>query len=132
MSDKKQEEKKYTILIVDDDPLIIRMYEYRLTHDGYNVILASNNEGALDKARKESPDLILLDLMMPGVNGVETLKVLKKEEGTKSIPVIILTNLGDDPAYIDLTKQIGADNFIIKAETSLTVLAEIVSKILKK
>ena len=123
MSEKEQEKNK-KILLVDDDPLIIRMYEYRLRHDGYTVVLAFDGEKAFMQAKKEKPDLILLDLMMPNMNGVDTLKLLKKDNDTKDIPVIVLTNLGDDPAYIGLTKEIGANNYLVKADTSLKELAQ--------
>lgn len=130
-----KEEQKTTpksILVVDDDPLIIRMYEYKLRHDGFNVHLAFDGEKAVIVAKKEKPDIILLDLMMPKMNGVETLKFLKKEADTKNIPVLVLTNLGDDPAYIELTKEMGADGYLIKAETSLKDLVEKVHSILNK
>lgn len=124
----QKDEYKGKVLLVDDDPLIIRMYEYRLRHDGYKIELAFDGESAFLKAKKEHPDIILLDLMMPKMNGVETLKFLKKDEETKDIPVIILTNLGDDPAYIGLTEEMGAPQYLIKAETSLKELSEKVYK----
>ncbi len=127
-----EENKKAKVLVVDDDPLIMRMYEYRLKHDGYEVFLAFDGEGAIMKAKKEKPGIILLDLMMPKMNGVETLKFLKKESDTRNIPVIILTNLGDDPAYIDLTKEMGADDYLVKADTSLKELTARVESILGK
>ena len=129
-SELDKKEYKGKVLLVDDDPLIIRMYEYRLRHDGYEIKLAFDGEDAFLKAKKEHPDIILLDLMMPKMNGVETLKFLKKDEDTKDIPVIILTNLGDDPAYMDLTKEMGSPEYLIKAETSLKQLSERVAKII--
>lgn len=128
---KTEETKKGRILLVDDDPLIIRMYEYRLRHDGYDVILAFDGEKAIIEAKTQIPDLILLDLMMPKMNGVETLKFLKKEHDTKNIPVIVLTNLGDDPSYVELTKKMGANDYLIKAETSLKELTKKVDDIIE-
>jgi DNA-binding response OmpR family regulator len=128
--EKTEEISKGRVLLVDDDPLIIRMYEYRLRHDGYEVILAFDGEKAVIEAKTKLPDIILLDLMMPKMNGVETLKFLKKEHDTKNIPVIILTNLGDDPSYINLTKDMGANDYLVKAETSLKELTKRVEEIL--
>lgn len=131
MSDNQKKEKsKGKVLLVDDDPLIIRMYEYKLSRDGYQVLLAFDGEKAILTAKLEKPDIILLDLMMPRMNGVETLKFLRKESDTKDIPVIILTNLGDDKAYVDLTKDIGAEGYLVKADTSLKDLAKMVGDII--
>lgn len=132
MEEKKDNVKMKKILVVDDDPLIIRMYEYKLKHDGYDVFLAFDGEKAIIEAKKERPDIILLDLMMPKMNGVETLKFLKKENDTKDIPVIVLTNLGDDPAYIELTKEMGAVGYLVKAETSLKELVNKIEKVLNE
>ncbi|HRY62718.1 MAG TPA: response regulator [Candidatus Paceibacterota bacterium] len=130
--ENEQELNKGKVLLVDDDPLIIRMYEYRLRHDGYKVFLAFDGEKAIIEAKKEAPNIILLDLMMPKMNGVEALKFLKKEHDTKNIPVIILTNLGDDPSYINLTKELGATEYLVKAETSLKQLTKKVDEIIYK
>lgn len=124
------EDKKRKILLVDDDPLIIRMYEYRLSRDGYEMVLAFDGEGAFAEAKKENPDIILLDLMMPKMNGVETLKMLKEDRATKKIPVMLLTNVGDDKAYVDLTKEIGAVDYLVKSQTSLKELAEKIAKVI--
>ena len=124
--------KNKKILIVDDDPLIIRMYQYRLSHDGLEVVMAFDGEEAVMKAKKEHPDLILLDLMMPKMNGVEALRFLKKEIDTKDIPVIILTNLGDDDKYIAMTKEIGAVGYLVKANTSLKELSKKVEEVLNR
>lgn len=130
MIEKKDEIKKGKVLLVDDDPLIIRMYEYRLRHDGYQVLLAFDGERAVIEAKKSLPDIILLDLMMPKMNGVEALKFFKKEPDTKNIPVIVLTNLGDDPSYIELTKELGAVDYLVKADTSLKELTKRVENII--
>lgn len=130
MSEKEIKKKK--ILLVDDDPLIIRMYQYKLNRDGYEIFLAFNGEEAIIQAKKSLPDLILLDLMMPKMNGVEALKFFKKEIDTKNIPVIILTNLGDDDQYIKMTKDLGANDYLVKAETSLKDLSKKVESMIHK
>jgi len=120
------------ILLVDDDPLIIRMYQNKLTADGYDVRTAQNGEEALAEVAKEKPALILLDVMMPQMNGVETLKVLKKEEHTRDIPVIILTNLGDREEDVDNAKKLGALDYLVKSEISLREISEKVAEIVGK
>ncbi len=125
------EEIKKNILLVDDDPLVIRMYQNKLTKDGYAVKIASNGEEALIQVMKERPDLILLDIMMPKMNGVETLKALKGEEKTKGIPVIILTNLDDNPEDVETAKNLGALDYVVKANITLKTLSEKIKKVLE-
>lgn len=124
------EEKSKKILLVDDDPLIIRMYQTKLSKDGYNISLAFNGEEAIIKAKKDKPDLILLDLMMPKMNGIETLEQLKKDSDTKDIPVVILTNLEDKKDDVEKAKKMGALNYWVKAETDLKTLSSKVKEIL--
>ena len=125
------EEIKKNILLVDDDPLVIRMYQNKLTKDGYAVKTASNGEEALIQVMKEKPDLILLDIMMPKMNGVETLKVLKGEEKTRDIPVIILTNLGDNPEDVEASKKLGALDYLVKANITLKTLSKRVKGVIE-
>lgn len=119
---------KKRILIVDDDPLISRMYENRMQLDGYDAVVATNGEEALIAVRKTRPDLILLDVMMPKMNGVETLKALKEDAKTKDIPIFILTNLGDKPDDIEKAKSLGALDYLVKSQISLKELSEKVKK----
>ena len=123
------EEKNKVILLVDDDPLIIRMYQRKLMNDGHQVNIAANGEEALTQVRRQKPDLILLDVMMPKMNGVETLKALKSDQRTKSIPVVILTNLGDREDDVEKAKRLGALDYVVKSEISLKQLSELVKKI---
>jgi len=124
-----EENLKKKIMLVDDDPLIIRMYQNKLSTDGYNVVTAINGEEGVLKAKKEKPDLILLDLMMPKMNGVETLKLLKKESDTKDIPVIILTNLEDKGEDVEKAKELGAKEYLVKAKIDLKTLSAKVKEI---
>lgn len=127
MTEKNQTKK---ILLVDDDSLIIRMYQTKLTKDGYEILLAFNGEEAIIKAKKDKPDLILLDLMMPKMNGVETLEQLKKDSTTKNIPVVILTNLEDKKDDVEKAKKMGALGYWVKAEIDLKNLSSKVKEIL--
>jgi len=119
---------KKQILIVEDDPLISRMYAHKMEADGYDAVVAANGEEALAFIRKQKPDLIMLDVMMPRMNGVETLKALKSDVKTKNIPVIILTNLGDNPDDIKKAKELGALDYLVKAHVPLKKLAGIISE----
>ena len=121
---EKISQNKKVVLLVDDDPLIIRMYQNKLSNDGYKVNIATNGEEALIEIRKEKPDLILLDVMMPKMNGVETLKELKKDPGTQTIPVIILTNLGDKQEDVEGAKKLGALDYLVKSDISLKALSQ--------
>lgn len=121
---------KGTVLLVDDDPLILRMYQKKLSSDGYETITAKNGAEALAQIAQKIPDIILLDVMMPKMNGVETLKTLKAKEETKNIPVIFLTNLGDSQEDINKAKTLGALDYLVKAETDLSSLSERVKSVL--
>lgn len=104
---------KKTILLVDDEEDIIKLNMVRLIDSNYDVILATNGEDALKKAESQHPDLILLDVMMPGMDGLKVLAALKKNTETLSIPVIMLTALGED-AVVNKAKLTGAVDFITK------------------
>ncbi len=104
---------KGKILVVDDEVNITQILEFSIGAEGYEVITAANGEEAIDKARREQPDLIILDLMMPKIDGYEACRILKANPLTKSIPVVLLTAKGRD---IDkrLGYEVGATDYIIK------------------
>ena len=102
-----------TILAVDDDIDILELVEMSLTADGFDVVTASDGPGALEKARAEAPDLILLDLMMPGMDGFEVMEKLKADEQIRAIPVIMLTARAQTHEKIQ-GLETGADDYITK------------------
>jgi DNA-binding response OmpR family regulator len=104
---------KGKILVVDDEVNITQILEFSIGAEGYEVITAANGEEAIDKARREQPDLIILDVMMPKIDGYEACRILKANPLTKSIPVVLLTAKGRD---IDkrLGYEVGATDYIIK------------------
>ena len=124
-------ENQKSVLVVDDDPLISRMYQKKMAGDGYTVRTATNGEEALGLVQKEKPDVILLDVMMPKMNGVETLKALKGDPDTQAIPVLFLTNLGDKPEDIENAKQLGATDYLVKTQITLEALSERVKQIME-
>lgn len=105
--------KKPKILIVDDDSRSTRVIEAMLSPEGYRTILASDGEEALDKAISFSPDVILLDVMMPKLSGLEVTKFLKRNDKTKIIPVVIITALDNVEDRVK-TLEAGADDFLNK------------------
>lgn|SRR5512142_268381 len=120
-------DKKVKVLIVDDDAFLSGIYATKLELDGFEVATARDGEEGLKAAMREKPDLILLDVLMPKLDGFEVLKRLKADEETKQIPVIMLTNLGQKED-IEKGLQDGAVDYLIKAHF---VPAEAVDKIKK-
>jgi two-component system alkaline phosphatase synthesis response regulator PhoP len=112
------------ILIVEDEKDIIKMLEYNLKKEGYRVIDARDGEDALDLAVREYPNLILLDLMLPGIDGLEVCKSLKKESKTSSIPIIMLTAKSQESDKV-LGLELGADDYIIKPFSVRELIARI-------
>lgn len=104
---------KGKILVVDDEVNITQILEFSIGAEGYEVIAAQNGEEAIDKARREQPDLIILDIMMPIIDGYEACRILKANPLTKHIPVVLLTAKGRD---IDkrLGYEVGATDYIVK------------------
>ena len=104
---------KGKILVVDDEVNITQILEFSIGAEGYEVIAAQNGEEAIDKARREQPDLIILDIMMPIIDGYEACRILKANPLTKHLPVILLTAKGRD---IDrrLGYEVGATDYIVK------------------
>lgn len=117
------------LLIVEDDPLMSRLYQKIFKFEGYAVETAGDGQEGLDKARSAKPTIILLDIMMPKMNGLEVLDKLKADPETKSIPVVCLTNLaGEKDAETALSK--GAIKYIIKSEYEPKQVTAMVKEIL--
>ena len=104
---------KYQILIIEDEPDISQIIKFGLIKNGFSVSIANNGEKGLNKARNDNPDLILLDLMLPGIHGLEVCKILKTDQSTKNINIIILTALGQEEDIIKGLEN-GADDYITK------------------
>ncbi len=104
---------KKKILTVDDEKDILNVLEYNLGNAGFKVVTADDGAKALEIAKKEAPDLIILDIMLPGMEGTEVLKMIKKDEFTEKIPVIMLTARGEEIDRV-LGFELGADDYIVK------------------
>jgi len=101
------------ILVVDDDPEIVAMLQTRLTHRGYNVSTANDGNRALELAKRERPDLVLLDVMMPGKSGWEVARALKQDPLTQGIKIVMVTAIGEQVNEIT-SPLYGADAHIDK------------------
>lgn len=101
------------ILVVEDHSDTLELLKYNLTTSGYGVVTAMDGHKALEQARNEKPDLILLDLMLPGLDGLEVCRRLKQEAGTQHIPVIILTAKGEEVDRV-VGLELGVDDYVVK------------------
>jgi len=117
------------VLIAEDDRFLRRAAEARLRRHGLEVLTAVDGEEALRIARAERLDLVLLDVVMPKLEGFEVLKLLKADEATASIPVIVLSNLGQE-RDVAQAKALGAVAFLVKAHLSLQDLVDRVDAVL--
>ncbi len=118
------------ILLVDDDPLLVRMYQKKLEIDGNTVETGSDGQEAYEKAKSFQPDLILLDVMMPRVTGLEALGKLKADELTKKIPVVLLTNVSGSQDDTDRGLELGATTYMIKSNYTPKEVVEKVKELL--
>jgi two-component system alkaline phosphatase synthesis response regulator PhoP len=107
-----------SILLVDDDQFITVAYKDGLERAGYNVTIAHNGEEALDILKINKPDILLLDLIMPKMNGFELLQALKDDNDLKEIPVLVLTNLSQESDEEE-ARSYGIVDFMVKADISL-------------
>jgi DNA-binding response OmpR family regulator len=115
------------IAIIEDDQAISQMYRIKFEADGYEVETAENGKLGLALAEKMRPDIILLDLMMPEMNGDEMLVELRKKPWGKNIKVVILTNMGEQEVPENI-KSLGVSAFILKADMTPRQVAELVKK----
>ena len=117
-------ETKKRVLIVDDEPDIVDLVQKILEKNGCVMCSASNGDEALEKVESEKPDLILLDVIMPGKTGLEICKILKSQQKTRSIPVVMFTVLGReiDKEY---ARQAGADGFLGKPFNMDDLISEV-------
>lgn len=109
--------------MIEDDRFLRRACETGLKKRGFIVLTANDGEEGLQQARSVSPDIILLDMLMPKMNGLETLIELKKDEQTRGIPVVILSNSSIE-ADMQKAKELGAAGYLVKASLSLQELAD--------
>lgn len=103
------------IAIIEDDPVISQMYRMKFETDGFEVQLANNGVRGVEMVKQFTPDIILMDLQMPEMDGATALGLIRKNDWGKDIPVIILTNLGEEEAPKGI-RALGIHSYIVKAE----------------
>ncbi len=115
---------KQKILVVDDEEDILELLKFNLSREGYQVLCAVSGEQALRLVRSENPDLIMLDLMLPGIDGLEVTRRLKNDPDTKNLPIVMLTAKGEE-ADIVTGLELGADDYITKPFSPRILIARI-------
>ncbi|PIX98863.1 hypothetical protein COZ22_03965 [bacterium (Candidatus Howlettbacteria) CG_4_10_14_3_um_filter_37_10] len=117
--------KKGRVLVVDDDSGLCQLYKLTLEQEGYEVFTANQGEEGLSRAVKLKPELILLDIMMPMIHGLNVLDILKATPETKDIKIIVLSALSDDETK-NKAKEFGASDYIVKSQATM---AEVIARI---
>ncbi len=116
--------KKVKVLLVEDEKMLADMYTTKFTMEGFDAQKAYDGQAGVEAAKQFMPDIVLLDVIMPKVDGFAALKMLKEDPTTKNIPVVLLTNLGQDED-VKKGKQLGAVDYFVKANHTP---AEVVAK----
>ena len=120
------------ILLVEDDQILAKLYQTKFQREDFDIQLAFDGEEGLEKMKSFNPDLIILDLIMPKVDGFTFLMKLKDDQGlsARKTPILVLSNLGQE-SDVKKAMNMGASNFFIKADVSLSQMVEMVRKYLK-
>ena len=126
----KKEKKKKVILIVEDELPLRKILAEKLRHEGYLIIQASNGQEGLDLALREKPNLILLDILMPVMDGSAMLEKLRADKWGKKAKIIIITNLADKETDNE-TKKYGVNDFLIKSECKIIDIVKKINEILR-
>ena len=121
---------KKQILVVDDEEDILELVSFNLTKEGYQVICTTTGEKAIEIVRTQRPDLVVLDLMLPGINGLEVAKILKNDPGTRDILIVMLTAKGEESDIV-AGLELGADDYVTKP-FSPRILAARVKAVLRR
>jgi two-component system, OmpR family, alkaline phosphatase synthesis response regulator PhoP len=115
---------KEKILVVDDEEDILELIRYNLSREGYAILCAGSGEEGLKIARSENPDLVVLDLMLPGLDGLDVTRRLKGEDATRSIPIVMLTAKGEESDIVT-GLELGAEDYITKPFNTKVLVARI-------
>jgi DNA-binding response OmpR family regulator len=123
--------KKVKVAIIEDDMAIVQMYRTKFENEGYEVATAPDGAAGLELIDSFEPDIVLLDLMMPNMNGLDMLSKLRQQPSGREAKVIVLTNMGDTETATKVYKM-AADDYIVKAEMTPKEVAERVKALLAK
>jgi DNA-binding response OmpR family regulator len=118
------------IMLVEDDPMLVEMYQAKFEMEGHDVVVATNGQESLRLLEDYTPDILLLDILMPKLNGFHVLKEIKKKPNLRQIPVILLTNLGEAEVDMnqELARALGVNDYLIKSHHTPD---EVVAKVMK-
>lgn len=119
------------ILVVDDSPALLELYSFTLNSEGHEVETAKDGVEGLEKIKKFSPDIVLLDILMPNKDGFEVLKELKKDKKTKDISILLLTNV-DEQSKVEEGLKLGAMDYIVKFQQTPNQVVEEIRQVLQK
>jgi DNA-binding response OmpR family regulator len=113
-----------TVLVVDDDPVIVRLLEVNFEMEGYRVITATNGEDAIARVRDDRPDVVVCDIMMPKIDGLEVVRLLRSDEATASVPLILLSAKAQS---LEVQKGLdsGADDYVTKPFDPLELIERV-------
>lgn len=125
------ENEKKKILIVEDDVFISDIYQVKFSQESYETAVAVNGLEALKKLESFQPDVILLDIIMPQMDGIETLKKIKKDDKWKNIPIIMLTNISEKEK-VEESEEMGVNDYLVKSQFTPSEVVEKVNALLKK
>lgn len=115
---------KQTILVVDDEKDLLDLIEYNLKKEGFDVLKAENGEEGIEIAREKRPDLVLLDIMMPKMDGLQAVEIMRKDEALKNIPIIFLTARSDEKTEVEGLNK-GGDDYITKPISTTKLISRI-------
>ena len=118
------------ILIIEDDPLINKMYAEKFSRDGFKVEVARHGLEGLEKLKAQPPDLVILDIMMPGISGLQVVDEMKRDPRLEKIPIVVLSNLSGNPD-IEKAKKRGIQEYLIKSDLDPEDVSLAVKKYLK-
>ncbi len=123
------DQKKHTILVVEDEKTLVQAIEKKLKSEGFETLVAMDGLSALEMARSNHPDLILLDIILPQLDGLSVLEQLRQDDWGKEVPVIMLTNLAQADAE-EVSKERGARAFLVKTDWKLEDVARKIKEVL--
>ena len=123
--------KQYTILVVDDEPSIVDVLRYNLEKANFSVLVARNGEQALQLAQARQPDLIVLDLMLPGKDGMQVCRELKQNKAVRDIPVVMMTARGEETDIV-AGLELGAEDYIVKPFSPKVLVARVKAVLRRK
>ena len=124
------DKKKIKVLLVEDEKSLADMYIMKFKREGFDVCYINNGDGVLETVLKEKPDIVMLDIILPQIDGFAVLKELKNNSKAKKVPVVMLTNLGQDED-IKKGKELGSDGYLVKANLTPAQVVVKIKEVLK-